>query len=121
MQTLFEALIALAVPLLVVILPLVLASWALNARDRRRAARLARQIMVTDAIHAELGAVVAPIVRKPLWGPWQVEMAVPFGRPGVVGTTLAIAHQTLAGKAGGRPEDLEIVLRAQEELSVHGR
>jgi hypothetical protein len=74
------------VPLIVVALPLAIAGFILNALERRRDRRVARQIMVTDAIHKELGPVVAPLVRKPLWGPWQLEMAVPFARPGVVGT-----------------------------------
>ena len=106
------------VPLIVVALPLAIAGFVLNALERRRDRRVARQIMVTDAIHRELGPVVAPLVRKPLWGPWQLEMAVPFTRPGVVGTALAIAHQTLAADAGGKkPDAFQIVLTPQEELS----
>jgi hypothetical protein len=54
--------------------------------DRRRARRLGeivRQITLTDALHARLGAVAAPVVR---WGGrrWQVTIAVPFERPEVV-------------------------------------
>lgn len=117
MQTFIEALVALMVPLLVVVLPLVLASWALARRACRRAERVARQIMVTDAIHRELGPVVSPFVRRPLWGPWRLEMAVPFGRPAVVGTALAIAHQTLAAEGHGKPDAFQIVLTPQEDVS----
>jgi len=120
MQTLLEALVAVTVPLLVVVLPLVLASWALARRAERRAQCVTRQIMVTDAIHRELGPVVAPFIRRPLWGPWRLEMAVPFGRPAVVGTALAIAHQTLAAEGRGRPDAFQIVLTPQEKVSRAG-
>lgn len=110
------------VPLIVIALPLVIAGWILHALEQRRHRRVARQIMVTDAIHKELGPVVAPLVRKPFWGPWQLEMAVPFARPAVVGTALAIAHQTLAAEGNGAPDPFRIVLTPQEEPShAHGR
>ena len=112
---------AFAVPLvrlIVITLPLMIAGWILCALEQRRHRRVARQIMVTDAIHRELGPVVAPFVRKPLWGPWRLEMAVPFGRPGVVGTALAIAHQTLAADGDGKKSDaFQIVLTPQEDVS----
>jgi hypothetical protein len=78
-------------PLLPVGVLLVLAEW----RDRRRATALARQIRLTDAIAAELGWVVAPVVSKPLAAPWRVEMGVPFDRPVLVSRIVAIAHDTL--------------------------
>lgn len=110
------------IPLLVVALPLVITGWILHAVEERRRRRVARQIMVTDAIHKELGPVVATLVRKPFWGPWQLEMAVPFGRPGVVGTALAIAHQTLAETGRGARDPFQIVLTPQDEAaSPRGR
>ena len=109
------------VPLIVITLPLALAGWILHALEQRRDRRVARQIMVTDAIHRELGPVVAPIVRKRLWGPWQLEMGVPFARPGVVGAALAIAHQTLAANGDGKkPDAFQIVLTPQKDLSAAG-
>lgn len=45
-------------PLLLIGGLLALAEW----RDRRRAARYARQIGLTEAIHRELGAAAAPVV-----------------------------------------------------------
>ena len=68
-----------------------LAEW----RDRRRAMARARQIRLTDAIAAELGWVVAPVVSKPLAGPWRIQMRVPVGRPALVSRIVAIAHGTL--------------------------
>src|SRR4029450_10211537 len=86
-------------PILVVIGLLVLAAW----RDHRREAMVARHVRLTDAPAAErgspprvalgarkgglpdprageLGPIVAPLVAKPLGGPWRVEIRVPVGR-----------------------------------------
>ena len=41
-------------------------SWSAGAHPAR--GMRARQIAVTDAIHGELGAIVAPVVRRWLWG-----------------------------------------------------
>jgi hypothetical protein len=46
---------------------------AVDALQRRRDARIARQIEVTDAIHAEFGAIVAPLVRHARGG-WRVTL-----------------------------------------------
>jgi hypothetical protein len=122
MLKLLAAFVVPLIPLIVITLPLVLAGLILRAREQRRYRRVARQVMVTDAIHRQLGPVVAPVVRKSLWGPWQLEMAVPFARPGVVGTALAIAHRTLAEDRTGARDAFEIVLTPQENPSpVRGR
>ena len=65
--------------------------------DRRRAERMARQVAVTDAIHRELGAVVAPVVDKPILGPWRLRIPVPFERPALVARVLAAASPALPG------------------------
>jgi len=79
-------------PILAVAGLLVLAEW----RARRRAAVIARQIRVTDAIAEELGSVVAPLVSRPLGRPWRVAMRLPVDRPALAGRVLAITHQTLS-------------------------
>jgi hypothetical protein len=89
--TLLAAIGALAVPILPVAALLV---WAAG-RDRRRAAVVARQIELTDAISAELGAVVAPVLRRGPRGGWRVDMVVPPDRPALVGRVLEIAHRVL--------------------------
>jgi hypothetical protein len=78
--------------LFVVVFALVaLAGWVERSRDEAAA----RQIQLTDAIHAQLGAVVAPtVVRRP-WGAWQVLINVPFARPDLVAGVLSIAHDTI--------------------------
>jgi len=78
-------------PILTALGLLALAEW----RDRRREAAIARQVRLTDAITAELGGVVAPVVSKPLAAPWRVEMRVPIARPAQVSRIVAIAHDTL--------------------------
>lgn len=63
-----------------------------DRRRARREAEIARQIVLTDAVHARLGGVVAPVVRR-RGGSWQVAVAVPFERPGVVTGVLAAVDE----------------------------
>lgn len=86
-----EIILAGLLPLLPAAGLLALAEW----RDQRRATALARQVRLTDAITAKLGAVVAPVVSKPLAGLWRVEMRVSVARPALVSRIIAIAHDTL--------------------------
>jgi hypothetical protein len=57
-------------------------------RQRRRQSEVARQIALTDALHARLGALVAPVVRLQR-GVWHVSVAVPVEQPGLVSAVLA--------------------------------
>ncbi len=75
--------------------------------ERRRAEAVARQIALTDAIHRELGAVVAPCVTRRPWGRWRVSIVVPFDRPALVGAVLDVVR----GAFGGR---FELVLTPRE-------
>ena len=74
---------------------------------------IARQVAVTDAIHGELGAIVAPTVTRRRWGAWQVRIAVPFERHDAVGRVVAIAHATLARLDPARAGRLRVVLVPQ--------
>lgn len=98
-------------PILVVLGLLGLAAW----RDARREGMIARQIRLSDAIADELGPIVAPVVVKPLGGPWRVEIKVPVGRPAIVSRIVAIAHDTLTRSGAGR---YELVL-TPEPARVH--
>jgi hypothetical protein len=80
---------------------LALGAW----RHRRREAMVARQIRLTDALADQLGAIVAPVVTKPLRGPWRAEIQVPVGQPEVVSRVVAIADHTLT-RAGASPYEL---------------
>jgi len=75
-----------------------------EARQRRRDAVVARQIAVTDAIHAELGAIVAPFVRRRRGG-WRVELPMLAEQPGAV-QVVAIAARVLGA---ARPVEVAIV------------
>ena len=97
-------------PILVVIGMLVLAAW----RDHRREAMVARQVRLTDALADELGPIVAPLVAKPLGGPWRVEIRVPVGRPAIVSRIVAIAHETLTRAGAGR---YELILTPEPTLA----
>jgi hypothetical protein len=81
-----------------------------NHLARRREMEGAQQVMLTDAIHRELGAVAAPVVTRRLGGGWVVAMRVPLDRPGTVAGLLRITHAQF-GEGGARP--VRIVLTPQ--------
>jgi len=80
--------------------------WLAERIRLRREQRYARQIALTDAIHRELGAVAAPMVKRRLGGGWLVGMVVPLDRPALVAEILGVTERALA--AGGDP--FQIVL-----------
>lgn len=93
--------------------PYLLVLAAVRVLDHFRALReerYSRQITVTDAIHRELGPIVAPVVEKHPWGPWRVRIAVPFDRPAVVCRVVDVAQQSLDAL---RVKPCEIVLLPQ--------
>ena len=90
-----------ATPLLTIAGLLRLVEWI----RRRREARYARQIELTDAIHRELGAIAAPTVHRRRGGGWLVRMTVPLHRPAVVAALLRVTDQVFAPRAA-----FEIVL-----------
>ena len=82
--------------------------------QRTREERIAHQVAVTDAIHAELGAVVSPVVNRRFRRGWRIGIAVPFERAAMVGRVVAIAHAAMVranARAAGR---IDVVLAAQE-------
>ena len=98
--------------------PIALLTAALLFMERRariRLAECARQVAVTDAIHAELGAIVSPIVRCRLGGRWQLAIPVPFDDLDTVGRVVRAAYEGF--DAPDRlPGRFEIVLSAQEKF-----
>jgi hypothetical protein len=93
--------------------PMLLMDWLRN----RRQEVIRRQIVLTEAIDGRLGAIVAPTVRKPLWGPWQIQIAVPFARPATVGMVLAVAHEVLSIADRMNPDHYQIVLTPKEDAT----
>jgi hypothetical protein len=58
-------------------------------RSRREEA-VARQISLTDALDGRLGPLVAPVVRRPLWGPWEIRMDVSIPGLGAMDAILPV-------------------------------
>jgi hypothetical protein len=96
--------------------PLVLVD---RMRARRRAA-IARQIALTDALDAQFGALVAPMVRKPLFGPWEVWMAVPRLGSSVLAGILTAADAVFAGLEGTPQARYRMVLHITANSSHAG-
>jgi hypothetical protein len=96
---------AILVVLLTPVAMLVVLLVALERRQRAHADVAARQIMLTDAVHAELGPIVSPVVEKRAFRPWRVVFAVPENRVREVGRLVAITERVL----GGQLDDVHIV------------
>lgn len=105
--------IALTLPLLAIFGLLAIADW----RHRRRMSVIARQVAVTEAIHREFGAVVAPVVSKRPGGPWTVLMALPPERWEMAGPLATIAHDVVAGD-NGREGRIRVVLTGPDRSSL---
>ena len=97
-------------PFALLIAALKLSSW----RQRTRLDEIAHQIAVTDAIHAELGAVVSPVVRRPLGRGWRLTIPVPLDRPDTVTQVVSAACSVFSEPERTRPGRFEIVLTPQE-------
>jgi hypothetical protein len=115
MTTLFGMAIA-ATPLLAIAGLLRLAEWV----QRRRTARYARQIELTDAIHRELGAVAAPVVKRQRGGGWLVRMMVPLDRPAMVAAILGITDRTLAPRTASGGLQIVLIPRPRSTTTVTG-
>jgi hypothetical protein len=97
--------LAIAVVLALPVATLVALLRLANVLEARRQQVVARQIALTDAIHSELGPVVAPVVRRGRGG-WIGVLPVPPGHP-QVGLMIEIAQAQLGPTAA-------IVLTTQE-------
>ena len=72
--------------------PMILTVALVTVADRRQQrvqAEIERQIALTDALHARLGALLAPVVRR-RGGVWQVSVALPVERPAVSAVLAAV-------------------------------
>jgi len=104
MTVLLMALVIVAIPFLAVTALLKLSERVQDRRDLERD----RQIELTDAIHWELGAIAAPVVRRRRGGGWRVSMAIPLDKSGEVAALVSLVQKHFG--AGPAAERLEIVL-----------
>jgi len=111
LQTLFGMAVISLLAFLWIDAPILLASWL----RRRRQETVRRQIALTDAIDGQFGMIVAPVVKQPLWGPWQVQLAVPFTRPAAAARILAVAQDVLSTLDRVRPIPYQVVLTPRPE------
>lgn len=105
MTVLLVALVIVAIPFLAVTALLKLSERLQDSREMERD----RQIELTDAIHWELGAVAAPLVRRRRGGGWRVSMAVPLDRSVEVAVLVGLVAKHF--RADTAAERLEIVLK----------
>lgn len=91
--------------------PMLLVDWS---RKRRQTA-IDRQIALTDALDGWLGAIVAPLVKKPLLGPWEIQIAVPLHRSATVARILSVVDEVFSGVEGGSGRSYRVVLSAKQD------
>ena len=115
MQTVFTGAFVLLLPSVFIVGLLLLS----DRFQRRALAVVARQIAVTDAIHAELGAVVAPVVRHRLGGRWQIRIPVELDNADTVTQVVRTARGVFDAHEGTRPGRFEIVLSPREKFAPH--
>jgi hypothetical protein len=115
MTALIAALVMVAMPFVAVSALLALSERLQDRRDSQRD----RQIMLTDAIHWELGAAAAPVVSRLRGGGWRVFMAVPMDRPAEVAALLRVTERHFSEGQEG-PVSLEIVLTPTKSLVSPG-
>lgn len=112
-MTILVGIVIASIPFLAVIALLRLADRISVRRD----AVIGRQIALTDAIHRELGAVTAPVVRRRHGGAWVVTMMAPLDRPGTTAALVRITERAFADAASDR---LRIVLTPDGARSARG-
>lgn len=95
LMTFREITIGIAVAMIPFLAVAALLSFSGRVRQRERV-RVARQIAVTDAMHRELGAAVAPDVARDWLGSWTVSVKVPFEQEGTVSAVARIAYEFFA-------------------------
>jgi hypothetical protein len=91
--------------------PTLLADWS---RKRGQAA-IDRQIALTDALDGQLGPIVAPGVKKPLFGPWEIRIAVPLHQSATVARILSVVDEVFQDVQGAGSRSYRILLSAKPD------
>jgi hypothetical protein len=91
--------------------PIVLADWS-----RKRSQGVAdRQMALTEALDGQLGPIVAPVVTKPLFGPWEVQIAVPFQRPAMLARIVSVVDDVFFRFEGRSGRSYRMLLSAKPD------
>ncbi len=90
--------------------PMLLVDWS----RKRRQEVIRRQIALTDALDGQFGAIVSPTVKKPLFGPWEIRIAVPFHRSAMVARILSVVDDVFSGLEGIGSRSHRIFLSATQ-------
>ena len=85
---------------------IVLPGW-LQKRHRETARR---QIAITEALDAEFGQMVAPVVTKPIGRAWRIEISIPLGRTDAAGHIVETVDHVLSVMDGVAPSRYRILL-----------
>src|SRR5262245_5552394 len=75
--------------------------WLVDGLERRRLGRVLAEVRMTEAVHGELGPIVAPAVARHWGRPWTVRMGLGPGEIRFAGRLTEIARRTLGD--GGTP------------------
>jgi len=92
--------------------PMVLTDWV----RKRRETVIARQIALTEALDGRFGAIVTPVVAKPLFRPWEVRIAVPLHRSAILARMLGAVDEAFFGVEGPGPRSYRILLSVPPDV-----
>ena len=87
--------------------PMLLVDWS----RKRWQTVIERQIALTDALDGKLGAIVAPVVTRPFFGPWEIRIAVPLLRSAALARILSVVDSVFCDRSG---RSYRIVLSAKQ-------
>ena len=92
--------------------PMFLMDWF----RKRRLMQVEHQIALTAALDAEVGVFVAPVVTKPLLGPWEIRIAVPYIESTKMAKVLSVVDGVFAGILGMNSSSYQIYLSAKPQV-----
>jgi len=92
--------------------PMFLMDWL----RKQRLMEIEHQIVLTDALDREFGGIFAPVVTKPVMGPWEIHIAVPYIESTIMARLFSVVDNVFGGVLGMAPTSYQIFLSAKPEL-----
>ena len=83
---------------------------------KRREMAIERQIALTDALDEQLGTIVAPVVTRRLFGPWEIRIGVPYLQSPAMARVLSVVDDQFSDVAGKGSSSYRIILTAAPSL-----